>query len=356
MLGKTAARHTSSEFVAFLTDIRSRLFDGVRNDGSPERRTNSLNTSSSLRGFARRIEAGKRVAVTAHGRVVAELVPPGGRSSRSARYEELVAAGVIVPAAERNGVTLEWPIHHCLEDRKIPTCSIEAVSRLISVRRSDDLGSDRTIYSYMVLLLPTMKTRDLDTALQAFHEKGGTLRTRDLIAFGVHTDALYALRDSGRIVELGRGLYRLAEASETDHPDLAVVAARAPNAAVCLISALSYHGITTQIPSSIHLAVPRGSYHGIKLSMPVTVYRFDPKTFNEGIEMHPIGGMPLKIYSAARTVVDCFKFRNKVGLDVALEALRLARQRKRVQNRELLHYARLLRVERPMSPYLQAIE
>ena len=117
----------------------------------------------------------------------------------------------------------------------------------------------------MVLLLPTMKTRDLDTALQAFHEKGGTFRTRDLIASGVHTDALYALRDSGRIVELGRGLYRLAEASEADHPDLAVVAARAPNAAVCLISALSYHGITTQIPSSIHLAVPRGSYHGIKL-------------------------------------------------------------------------------------------
>jgi predicted transcriptional regulator of viral defense system len=208
----------------------------------------------------------------------------------------------------------------------------------------------------MVLLLPDMKTRDLDTAIQAFRDKGGTLRTRDLITLGVHTDALYALRDSGKILELGRGLYRLAEADEAEHPDLAVVAARAPNAAVCLISALSYHGITTQIPSSIHLAVPRGSYHGIKLSMPVTVYRFDPKTFNEGLEPHRIGGMPLKIYSAARTVVDCFKFRNKLGLDVALEALRLARQRKRAQNRELLHFARVLRVERPMSPYLQAIE
>jgi predicted transcriptional regulator of viral defense system len=201
-----------------------------------------------------------------------------------------------------------------------------------------------------------MKTRNPDTALKAFHDKGGMLRTRDLIALGVHTDALYMLRDSGRIVELGRGLYRLAETGEAEHPDLALVAARAPDAAVCLISALSYHDITTQIPSSVHLAVPRGSYHGITLSIPVTVYRFDPKTFNKGLETHRVGGMPLKIYSAARSVVDCFKFRNKLGMDVALEALRLARQRKRVQNRELLHYARLLRVETPMSPYLQAIE
>lgn len=201
-----------------------------------------------------------------------------------------------------------------------------------------------------------MKTRDLDTALQAFRDKGGTLRTRDLIALGVHTDALYALRERGRVVELGRGLYRLADFGEAEHPDLAVVAVRAPNAAVCLISALSYHGITTQIPSSVHLAVPRGSYHGIKLSIPVTVYRFDPKTFNEGLQIHRIAGMPLKIYNPARTVVDCFKFRNKLGLDVALEALRLARQRKHVQNRELLRYARLLRVATPMSPYLQAIE
>jgi predicted transcriptional regulator of viral defense system len=201
-----------------------------------------------------------------------------------------------------------------------------------------------------------MKTRNLDTALEAFRKKDGTLRTRDLIALGVHTDALYTLRDSGHIVELGRGLYRLAEAGEAEHPDLALVAARAPDAAVCLISALSYHEITTQIPSSVQLAVPRGSYHGITLSIPVTVYRFDSKTFNKGLETHRVGGMPLKIYSAARSVVDCFKFRNKIGLDVALEALRMARQRKRVQNRELLHYARLLRVENPMSPYLQAIE
>jgi predicted transcriptional regulator of viral defense system len=201
-----------------------------------------------------------------------------------------------------------------------------------------------------------MKTRDLNAALKLFRDKGGTLRTRDLIALGVHTDSLYALREKGQIVELGRGLYRVADALEAEYPDLAVVAARAPNAAVCLISALSYHGITTQIPSSIHLAVPRGTYKRIRLSIPITVYQFNTKTFTEGLESHRIGGMPVKIYSVARTVVDCFKFRNKLGMDVALEALRLARQRKRVQNRALLRYARLLRVETPMSPYLQAIE
>src|SRR5690348_8236420 len=122
-----------------------------------------------------------------------------------------------------------------------------------------------------------MKTRDPETAIRAFRDNGGTLRTRDLTALGVHTDVLYALRDSGQVVELGRGLYRLADVGESEHPDLAVVAARAPHAAVCLISALSYHNITTQIPSSVHLAVPRGNYHGIKLSMPVTVFRFDSK-------------------------------------------------------------------------------
>ena len=201
-----------------------------------------------------------------------------------------------------------------------------------------------------------MKTRDRNKALKSFRDRGGTLRTRDLMALGVHTDVLYALRQEGRIIELGRGLYRLTDAGEAEHPDLALVAARAPTAAVCLISALSYHGITTQIPSAVSLAVPRGSYHRIKMSIPVTVYRFDPKTFLEGLETHPIGGMPLKIYSVARTVVDCFKFRNRIELDVALEALRLARQRKKLQNRELLHYARLLRVEKPMTPYLQAIE
>jgi hypothetical protein len=107
---------------------------------------------------------------------------------------------------------------------------------------------------------------------------------------------------------------------------------------------------------SSHLAVPRGNYHRIKLSIPVTVYRFDQKTFSEGLETHRVAEMPVRVYNIARTIADCFKFRNKIGLCVSLEALRLARQRKRLQNRELLHYAKLLRFEKVISPYLQAVE
>jgi hypothetical protein len=106
----------------------------------------------------------------------------------------------------------------------------------------------------------------------------------------------------------------------------------------------------------VHLAVPRGSYHRQKLDpLPVQVYRYDPTTFAAGLDVHNIGDVRVKIYSVARTVADAFKFRNKIGLDVALEALRLGRERNQLQNRELLHFARLLRVEGAMRPYVQAL-
>jgi predicted transcriptional regulator of viral defense system len=201
-----------------------------------------------------------------------------------------------------------------------------------------------------------MASRDVTAALQALRRHAGAVRTKDALALGIHPATLYKLRDSGKLTELARGLYRLADAKESRNPDLAVVAARAPGAAVCLISALAFHNITTQIPAVVHLAVPRGKYHRLKLApLPVRVYRFDPKTFDAGLETHELEGALIRVYSAARSVVDSFKFRNKIGLDVALEALRLARARKRVSNRQLLHYAGLLHVERLMRPYLEAL-
>jgi predicted transcriptional regulator of viral defense system len=133
-----------------------------------------------------------------------------------------------------------------------------------------------------------------------------------------------------------------------------VVAAKAPEAVVCLISALAFHGITTQVPRVVHLAVPRGRYAGLRLrTPPVRIYRFDAPTFDQGIEPHPIDGVAVRIYSVARTIVDCFKYRNKLGLDVAIEALRFAR--KRISNREILHFAQLLRQDRVMAPYLESV-
>lgn len=199
-------------------------------------------------------------------------------------------------------------------------------------------------------------TRDIKAALQAFRLQGGALRTKQALALGIHPATLYGLRDSGELTQLSRGFYRLTEAREFENPDLAVVSARAPDAAVCLISALAFHGITTQVPAAVYLAVPRGSYHQLNLSpLPVHVFRYDAKTFDAGLESHDVGGWRLKVYGPARTVADCFKFRNKIGLDVALEALRLARASKKISTRELLRFARLLRVERTLQPYLQAL-
>jgi predicted transcriptional regulator of viral defense system len=209
----------------------------------------------------------------------------------------------------------------------------------------------------MVLILSIMaQTRDIQSALESFRQYGGVMRTSQALMRGIHPAALYQLVEDGQLVRLARGLYRLTTAHEFSNPDLAVVAAKAPDAVVCLISALAFHGITTQVPRVVHLAVPRGRYAGLRLrTPPVKIYRFDVPTFGQGIEVHVIDRIPVRIYSAARTLVDCFKYRNKLGMDVAIEALRFARARKRVSNREILQFARLLRQDRVMAPYLESV-
>jgi predicted transcriptional regulator of viral defense system len=200
------------------------------------------------------------------------------------------------------------------------------------------------------------QSRNTIAALTAFRRQGGLLRTSAALAAGVHPEALYRLADEGRLIRVARGLYRLADAEEFSNPDLVVAALKAPDAVVCLVSALAFHGITTQIPRAVHLAVPRGRYAALRLrTPPVKVYRFDPATFDKGVEVHRIDGTDVRISGVARALVDCFKYRNKIGLDVAVEALRLARVRKRISNRAILPIARLLRQERVMAPYLEAL-
>ena len=209
----------------------------------------------------------------------------------------------------------------------------------------------------MVLILSKMpQTRDLQSVLETFREHGGVLRTGQALMRGIHPAALYNLVESGQITRLARGLYRLADASEFSNPDLAVVASKAPDSVVCLISALSFHGITTQVPRAVYLAVSRGRYAGLRLrTPPVKIYRFDAATFDQGVETHRIDGVTVRIYGVARTLVDCFKYRNKLGLDIAVEALRFARERKRISNREILYFARLLRQVRVIGPYLESV-
>jgi predicted transcriptional regulator of viral defense system len=200
------------------------------------------------------------------------------------------------------------------------------------------------------------QTRDLQSVLETFRRHGGVLRTGQALTRGIHPAALYSLVEAGQLTRLARGLYRLSEAQEFSNPDLAVVVSKAPDAVLCLISALSFHGITTQVPRAVYLAVSRGRYAGLRLrTPPVKIYRFDAATFDQGIETHRIDGVTVRIYCVARTLVDCFKYRNKLGMDIAIEALRFARERKRTSNREILHFARLLRQVRVIGPYLESV-
>lgn len=201
-----------------------------------------------------------------------------------------------------------------------------------------------------------MKRVKLDRKAEAvFRGHRGVLRTSQALKLGIHPRILYRLRDAGWLVAVTRGMYRLANLPESRHPDLLVVARRVPQAVICLISALSFHGLTTQIPHEVQIALPRRTRYPRLDHPPLRVFLMTGAAYAEGIETHSTEGIPLRVYNPAKTVVDCFKFRNKIGIDVAVEALRLARERKRVTPRALLQYARLCRVERVMRPYLEAL-
>ena len=193
-----------------------------------------------------------------------------------------------------------------------------------------------------------------EQARKLFKDRGGTLRTREAIAAHIHPRTLYAMRDSGELEKLSRGLYRLATLPPLSEPDLATVAKRIPHGVVCLISALAFHELTTQIPHEVHLALPRTARDPMLKYPPLHVFRFSLSAFEAGIETHVIDGVPVRIYGPEKTLADCFKFRNKIGLDVALEALRAYRGRRQPRLQEVLKYARLCRVDKIVRPYLEA--
>ena len=198
-------------------------------------------------------------------------------------------------------------------------------------------------------------TSTVTKAERAFRERGGMLRTSQALKLGIHPRTLYELRDTNRIVQLGRGLYRLAEATESEHLDLMTVAAKVPDAVICLISALAFHEITTEVPHEVYLAIRHGKEQPRLDYPPVRVFRFSDETISAGIENHKMEGVTLRVFSPAKTVADCFKFRHKIGVDVAVEALKLCLTSGKVKPAQILHYARLCRVERVIRPYLEAL-
>jgi len=197
--------------------------------------------------------------------------------------------------------------------------------------------------------------KGLDSAETLFRKHGGMLRASEAVALGIHPRTLYRLRDENRLVAISRGLYRLADLPELSDPDLVSVATRVPQAVICLISALAFHEITTEIPHEVSIALPRTVKRPRLDHPPLRVFWFSGESLTEGIEEHKIDRVKVRVYGPEKTVADCFKFRNKIGLDVAIEALKLCRERKGATPRKLLHYARICRVERIMRPYLEAL-
>ncbi len=185
--------------------------------------------------------------------------------------------------------------------------------------------------------------------------KTGLARTRDLELHGVTRTQLRRLCERGVVERVGRGLYSLPGAVLTERHSLAEAARQVPGAVVCLLSALRFHGLTTQNPHEVWLAIDRKSWRPRSRSVRLRLVYLSGAALRAGIEKHDVGGVRVKVFSAAKTVADCFKFRNKVGTDVAVEALRDFTRKHRGGANELARYARVCRVTRVMQPYLDSI-
>lgn len=192
-------------------------------------------------------------------------------------------------------------------------------------------------------------------AKDIFRAHGGILNTAKAIKLGIHPKTLYNMRDQGVLEILSRGLYRLSESPQIFQPDLVIVSQKIPHAVICLISALSFHGITTQIPHKVDIAIPLKAHKSNVDYPPIQIYWYSEKNFLAGIEVHEIDGVDIRIYSLEKTLADCFKYRNKIGLDIAMEALRLYWQRKKINVSKLLEYAKICRCEKIIKPYIEMI-
>lgn len=199
-----------------------------------------------------------------------------------------------------------------------------------------------------------MTTPPDDKALRIIR-KLGILRSADLAAYGIPRGQLYRLVRQGLVVREARGLYLASGRSFGAGITLAQVAKRVPGGVLCLLTALRFHGLTTQSPPEVWIALPERARKP-RLDYPrLRVARFSGDAFTEGIEIHRIEGVEVRVYSLAKTVADCFKYRNKIGIDVAVEALRDFTRRHRGGSDDLARYARICRVARVMQPYLDSI-
>ncbi len=190
---------------------------------------------------------------------------------------------------------------------------------------------------------------------QTLLRRAGPARSRELVAAGITRSQLSRMVAAGQLVRVGRGLYAMPGYQSGEHGALVTVAKRAPGVLFCLLSALRFHELTTQAPFEVWIAIGNKEHPPRLDYPPLRTVRFSDAALTAGVETHPVDGTKVRVTSVAKTVADCFKFRNKIGLDVALEALREARRAKKASAEELWRYAKINRVANVMRPYLEAV-
>jgi predicted transcriptional regulator of viral defense system len=186
-------------------------------------------------------------------------------------------------------------------------------------------------------------------------KRRGIVRPKDLETLGIPRVYLSRMAKKGLLMHLARGLYAPAGLDMTEHHSLAEACRRVPRGVVCLLSALQFHSLTTQMPSEVWLALDLPTWLPQGHGLPLRFVRFSGKAFVEGVGTHTIEGVKVRVTAPAKTVADCFKFRNKVGLDVAMEALRDCWKQKKATMDDLWHYAKVCRVSNVMRPYMEAL-
>ena len=197
-----------------------------------------------------------------------------------------------------------------------------------------------------------MKKKD---PISIFRKHKGILRTAEAIKLGIHPATLYKLRDKGILESLGRGVFRLASIPDFSEPDLVLATKRIPKGVICLISALSYYNLTTQIPHFVYISLPRTSRLPKLDYPPLRCFWYSKKTYEAGIETIYINKFPVKIYSIEKTLADCIKFRQKIGMDVVLEALKEYWRLGKTNMDALYDYAKICRVEKILQPIMETI-
>ncbi len=198
-------------------------------------------------------------------------------------------------------------------------------------------------------------TKNIEAEILDFIKGRGIIRPQDFVSKKWTRMHLQRLVEKGQIKKIGRGLYSSINSVITENHSLAEVAKLAPNSVICLISALQFYNLTTQIPSQIWIAVDIKAARPKIAYPPIKIINMTGRSLNDGIKQYEIEGVPVKVFSPAKTVADCFKFRNKIGLDVAIEALRDSLEKKQATYDEIWKYAGICRVRRVMQPYMEAL-